>query len=507
MMLSVLLAVLKLGTPFGDGMVLQRDRPVPVWGWDEPGASVTVSFAGASRTATADTNGYWRIDLSPMPASAESRDLVVAEVKGKSETGSCARASSLTQTIKQSNNLTIVLSDILVGEVWFASGQSNMECPLWWKNPRFRDAEGSMIMQMIDRPQIRFCKGAVWRASDTPKRLADSYKTNWLKFNYHNLIEVNGSFSAVASYFALDLHLALGIPIGVVGCYWGGTPIEPWIPDAGWTPADAELRAFSEGRNEQFRRPGRAWNEMVESWCPMAMRGFLWYQGCANASRYKTYRQLMHALYRGWSTRFENKDLRINFVQLAPYCKEPWGFKDIAYMQEEQAAYEREEPNATMVVINDVGCLTDIHPNDKRTVAHRLALQALRRDYGWKVKSESPTLREWTVEGTNVVMRFDHAEQLYLHNPDRGLQNGFELAGTNGIWKACSIRNFVWRNAEKTASEGAIEAGDTIVIMSPEVPKPKKLRYLHADPWYGGIHNEVGLPLGAFLVEKGDGER
>ncbi len=479
-------AAVTLGTPFSDGMVLQRGRNVPVWGWADAGEKVTVTFAGQTRTATAGADGKWRVDLAPMEASKESRTLEANGVK---------------------------VADVLVGEVWYCCGQSNTEFPLVGGSPRFRDRQGAMVAQVTYRPYIRFAYCSNYRISVEPKAKAD-YKVEWKQFTPENLSKPP-SFSAMGVYYALELYAALEIPIGMVGSYWGGTRAEPWTPREGFAatkgcepevayqPAVAaefkaeRMDALGYSRKTFRDQPMVLWNEMVAPWTPFAMRGFIWYQGCSNSGDYKRYDTVMHALYNGWAKCFENPDLKLYFVQLAP-----WGNAGIPYIQQAQAKFAAEEKNAGMAVINDIGNLRDIHPNEKEMVGKRLALHALKRDYGFTdIEADSPTLKEWKVEGDKFVLTFDHAKSLYVYNPDRSFANGFELAGEDGVFKPAKIVNRVQsqRGNGQVAYLGTLE-GAQIVVSADGVAEPKKLRYLYSAPWFGSIYNEVNLPLGSFHI-------
>ena len=478
-------AKVELAGAFSDGAVLQRGMRVPVWGKADPGEKVTVSFAGQSVAAVAGGEGSWRADLAPMKASAEGRSLVVSGDK------SSERA---------------VAEDVLVGEVWFCSGQSNTELTLVGGSPRFRDGKGAMRAQMTYKPQIRFCYQSDYRVSAKPKR-AFPTKPVWSKFTPENL-GGNHSFSAMGVYFALELHSALGVPVGIVGAYWGGTCVEPWTPKSGLESveltkplavaevlsSDAYNKAYEKTpeKKRPYRRPQdqprTLWNEMVSPWTPYAIRGFIWYQGCNNAGDGLAYADKMHALYNGWAKEFENPDLRLRFVQLAP-----WGNDKIALIQMGQAKFAAEEPHAKMAVINDLGNLADIHPNDKETVGQRLAVLSLKYDYGFDaIKADSPVVKSAKVEGDKIVLEFDHAESLYLYNPDRSLKAGLEICGADGEWKPGEIKNL---KGDKGLVNGA-----KLVVAAEGVSEPKKIRYLHTRPWFGCIYNEVNLPLGAFEV-------
>ena len=505
-----LFAKVELATPFSDGMVLQRERAVPVWGSAEPGKKVSVSFAGATVGTTAAADGAWRVDLPAMPASKESRVLRVAEC----EPGILWDTETDVAEVK----------DVLVGEVWMCAGQSNTECPIWGGNPRYRDGWGAMTLTSVDKPFVRLVKtprvasttprrgfGADWRKM-TPKL----FKAEWRKMTPEMMDfwrEKDAPMpSAMGYYYALELANALDVPVGLVDCSWGGTNIDAWTPRSGyaglkgldaerdwkmveekdWT--DADKRGVIGGFHQQ---PSAIWNGMVAAYAPMACRGFIWYQGCNNAREPQRYANKMHALYNGWAKEFENPGMKLYFVQLAP-----WGFEGIASIQMAQAKFEAEEPNAAMAVINDVGNLRDIHPNDKRTVAKRLSLHALRRDYGWdSVRDNSPTLRSWKVKDGAFVLTFNDADSLYVYNPDWSLDVGFEVCGADGAWKPAKIRNFMEFPAGGggTWRDGKV-AGGELVVGSDEVKSPVKLRYLHSRPWFGALYSDAALPLGAFEI-------
>ena len=501
-------AKVTMGTPFADGMVLQRGRTVPVWGWADPGGVVTVTFAGQKLKTTAGADGKWRVDLAAMDASKESRTLTVSA--WNSATARWTNMWGVFATQPKDDLVTI--KDVLVGEVWYCCGQSNTELPLVGGSPRFRDRQGSMVAQVTYRPYVRFAYCSNYKISAEPKARAD-YKVEWKKFTPETLSQ-GSNFSAMGVYYALELYAALEIPVGIVGSYWGGTRAEPWTPregfvatkgcepEAAYKPVakDVFKTEVTKSLPKQLGRPHDQpmvlWNEMIEPWTPCAMRGFIWYQGCSNAGQHDRYATIMHALYNGWSKRFENPGLKLYFVQLAP-----WGTPIIPHIQEAQAKFAAEEKNAEMAVINDIGNLHDIHPNEKEMVAKRLALHALKRDYGFdKIEDRSPTLKSWKIEGNKFVLSFDNAESFYIYNPDRSLSNGFELAGADGVFKPAKIVNVVESKRNGKPYYSGPISGPHIVVAADGVTEPKKLRYLYSSPWFGSVYNQVNLPLGAFHI-------
>ena len=494
-----LFAKIELATPFADGMVLQREMDVPVWGKADAGKKVVVSFANARAETVAAADGSWSVKLPKMAASKESRVLRVAE---------CAAG-----WLWDDETDAVELQDVLVGEVWMCSGQSNTDCPIWGGGPRYRDGWGAMMLASTDKPFVRLVKTPLV-ASAEPRY---GYKATWMKMTPAMLDGFKKGQrmpSAMGYYYALELANALDIPIGLVDSSWGGTNIDAWTPRSGYeglTGLDAERDWKNVGAKEWtdamrkgpiggwIQQPSALWNGMVAAYAPMACRGFIWYQGCHNAGEYARYCNKMHALYNGWAKEFKNPALKLYFVQLAP-----WGYTGIANIQMAQAQFDQEEPNAGMAVINDVGNLHDIHPNDKRTVAKRLSLHALRRDYGWtSVRDNSPTLKSWKVEGDAFVLSFNDAEGWYVYNPDRSMAVGFEVCGADGAWKPAKIRNLVESKGRKgnLQYQGPVEGKD-LVIAADGVKEPVKLRYLHSAPWFGSLYSDACLPLGAFAIEK-----
>ncbi len=480
--LSCAFADVRLATPFADGMVLQRGARVAVWGTADAGEKVSVEFAGQKAEATAGADGKWLVRLEPMEASKEGRVLKANGAK---------------------------ISDVLVGEVWFCCGQSNTELPLVGGNPHFSDREGRLVAATTNLRNVRFAYASNYRWSAVPRDRAQ-YPVAWKAFTPENLGS-GPSFSAMGVYFALEIHNAIGIPVGIVGAYWGGTRVEPWTPACGFETVasckrfgtqalldPAAYKAQKDAGKVNFRiqdQPRVLWNEMVAPWTPFAIRGFIWYQGCSNAGEGHGYADKMHALYNGWAKEFKNPDLKLYFVQLAP-----WGFDKIATIQEGQAIFAAAEKNAGMAVINDRGNLADIHPNDKETVGQRLALLALKRDYGFtNIKADSPTLKSWKIEGDKFVLSFNDVESWYLYNWDWAVTSGFEIAGEDGKFVPAKIDNLKVKEQKGYRSNGVIEGKD-LVIRAEGVAQPKKLRYLFSRPWYGALHNEADLPLGAFHI-------
>ena len=482
-----LYAKMEMGAPFADGAVLQRGMPVNVWGFADPSAKVTVSFGGASASGVADANGKWRVKLPKMEADAMPRTLVA-----------------------ECGDERIAVKDVLVGEVWIASGQSNMDCPLVGKNTRYRDRQGSLVAQMTHKPQVRYLiSSGGWRRHPLERA---QQPLAWKEFIPSNLMD-NRSCSAVAAYFALDLHSALSVPVGIVCAHVGGTNIDAWTPAEG-TASRPELKDVSQWTyydksnwptnfnkypwKSPAQQPAVLWNGLVAPLAPYSCRGMIWYQGCHNFpdGEWQRYCSKMHALFNGWKLKFENDDFVIRFVQLGT------GFSTLCQMQ---AKFEREQPAAAMAVICDISNVYDIHPWEKASVGHRLAVHALRRDYGFTgISDNSPSVNKVMRDGTNIVVVCRDAKGLYLYNSDRSLNNNFEIAGADGKWKRARIVNIVPSRKPQggvNTNGGEITSPDRIVLCADGIDAPSKVRYFFSAPYHGSIYNEVNLPLGPFEAE------
>ena len=494
-------AALELGAPFSDGVVLQREMKVPVWGTATAGNEVMVSFAGGKSTATVGTDGRWLVRLPEMAASKEGRELVVTE----------REPGWFGSTVD-----TKTVGDVLVGEVWFACGQSNTECPIWHDgNSRYRDGKGAMMTAMTRLPCVRCVKTP--RVYGAPDR--NKLRARWLKFVPENFVAGPGEshwklLSGVAWYYARELYLALDVPVGIIDSSIGGTNIDAWTPRAGYEGCDPSIRPTADYKlhfgkewkkecatkviTNAHQQPTVLFNAMVWDYAPMAMRGLIWYQGCHNAGESELYCAKMHALYAGWSRVFENPDLKLYFAQLAPW-ETSWLGLCMA-----QTKFAEEERNAAVAVTADVGNFDDIHPNDKETVAQRLALHALKRDYGFAIpEDDSPVAKGLTVKDGVATVAFDHVKTWYVYNRDMSLGAPFELAGTNGVWKAAKLVE-CGRRFENWQTFGLIEHPE-LHLKSDEVAEPVAVRYMGRDRTVTTLYNQASLPLGPFelaLEEK-----
>ena len=483
-------AALTPATLFSDHCVLQRGKKVPVWGKADPGAAVTVAFAGQEKKAKADGNGRWRVDLDPLEVSCEPREM---------------RISADGTTHEE-----IVLKDVLVGVVWLCGGQSNMTFAMW-PTPRVaaqagREMNGYYDVMLTEAPLVRGVKmPQCWSAEEK-----DHDTLKWFAFTPAN--DKDGmAFSGAAWHFAIRLNQALKIPVGVIESAWGGSCIETWIPPDGYAasenfkdlatrtistkPTPAQIAGAKKlGRKPSMHQQARAcWNAMIYPLAPYGIEGAIWYQGCANRGRWKQYYEMLTALRTGWSKRFEVADMPFFLCQITPYG---YGFKTEeadpgeVQIREEMERFGRSNGNNVgCAILSDVGELDCIHPGDKRTVGTRLAALALNRIYGRKdLKCDAPVFDKavLSADGKRVTLSFHHVDGWCMKGK---YEPRFELAGTNGTY---------------VAAKSTIKADvKTIDLQVPDGMKPSQVAYMRRGCVHGFLKNEAGLPLGPFrgLVE------
>ncbi len=471
---------------FQDHAVLQRDKPVPVWGRADPGERVTVAFKGQSVAATADADGRWMVYLEPVEASAEPAELTLT---GKN---------------------TVTIRDVLVGEVWLASGQSNME----WSVTRSADAEKEIAAARF--PLIREFNAARTSAMEPADTVAGAWKIC--------SPESAGDFSAVAYHFARSLHRRLGVPVGIVNSTWGGTAIETWTDartlraTAAWPAIDARwqegLAVFEERKvnhplemaawreaEEKARAaktpnplpwprapvgpgtpyaPAGLFNGMIAPLQPYALRGFLWYQGESDWRRPAEYAQLFPAMIGAWRAQWGADDLPFNFVQLAGYQvpDDPSG-RGWAWLREAQTA-ALALPATGMAVAIDIGDPKDIHPRNKQEVGRRLALLARTGVYELPGDAHGPVFASAQREGAALRVRFRHVTDGLT--AEKKPPQALEVAGAD--------RKFY-------PAAGRIER-DTLIVSAPEVREPVAVRYAWSNHPEANLFGGNGLPVAPF---------
>lgn len=508
-------AEVELSQLFADHMVIQRDTQASVWGWADPGERVAVSSSWGERAeAIANAKGKWLLRIQTPPATTEPQTLSIV---GEND-----------------QDATFTLSDVLVGDVWIASGQSNME---------FRQHQ-SLQPNEEDRdyPNIRtFNLNHV--ATDIPQERIPLNHT-WIGCSARDAHH----FSAAALYFARRIYNETGVPIGLLSCSWGGMPIERFIPAAGfarspelkeisdqiaildpstpegdaayaetleaydaWLPkAKAALAAgeYPEPAPEmptvlgswQTREATRIYNGMIHSLIPYAVKGAIWYQGEANMGHdIALYPAKKKALVETWREFFESGEFPFYFVQLAGFQvsnNQPQGGDGFAPMREAQRQC-LQIPNTGMAVAIDVGNPHDIHPKNKQDVGIRLAQIALHNDYGKDIVSSGPLYKSMEVHGHEIALSFENvgsglmaATKNGLDAPvpqsSQGLQH-FAIAGSDQVWH--------WAQASIK--------GDQVIVSAPEVLNPVAVRFAYtATPEQFNFYNKDGLPASPFKTDN-----
>ena len=450
---------------FSDNMVLQRERPVPVWGWADPGEKVTVTFAGQTKTAAADKNGKWMVRLDAMKPSAKGQTLVVTSDR----------------TTKKKSP---VFSDVLVGEVWICSGQSNME----WL---VRQSEGAdeASQRAKKYSQIRFL--TVPRTeSAVPLREVNA---KWVTCSPETVAKCSG----VAFFFGERLHKDLNVPIGLIVSSWGGSGIRSWMPSESfsqfpYTKKEAVLAAKNKPAPavppiEKVAVKGRTqsamFNGMIAPLIPYAMRGVIWYQGESNGLDGMGYRDMTEAMLTSWRNRWGDDPFPFYYVQICTFF---WYGTDyhLLDMWEAQTACLK-IPNTGMVTTSDISQPWTWHPRNKFDVGNRLALWAMAKDYGKKnIICSGPMYTSVKFAGNKAIVTFDHAAKGLKSLDGKPLTN-FMLSG----------KDKVFYNAEATID------GDTVMVTSKEVPKPVAARCGWVQTSESNLGNSAGLPVMPFRTD------
>lgn len=471
-------AALQLSNIFSDHMVLQRDQAVAIWGWADSQQMVTVRFADQVVSVKSTENGAWLVQLDPLEASDKGRDL---QVKCQGD--------------------KVRLQNVVVGDVWHASGQSNMAMTLSAVATRLPLANQHLIAAEL--PLIRFRRVRDAAALEPSEDLKQ--RASWTVC----APETAGSFSAVAFYFARKLHTELDVPIGIIDTSRGGTPIEPYIPRAAFAAHPTLRRELELGDQDDLsglrRLPGGV-RARDENWLParlfhsrlapirrLAVRGAIWYQGESNSGNGedpRDYQHKMHALITGWRTAFDAPSLPFYFVQLPGSGAGPgWPF-----LREQQRLAAR-LPHTAMVVTIDL-IDDDIHPANKVDVGERLGLAALSQEYGQDLVFSGPRFERVEIVDGLAVVYFSQAEKGLMaatkdgvsaprESPQAALSH-FELADSDGRWHKST----------------AIVRGQTVSVRCDGLANPIAVRYAYAvSPDQCILYNRAGLPASPFCSE------
>lgn len=485
---SAALADVRLPSLISDHMVLQRSQAAPIWGWADAGETVTVGIAGQSHTVQAGADGRWKVVLDRIE-----------------------KAGPHTLTVKGKNSLTV--SDVLAGEVWLGSGQSNMAWTVAASN-HFEQEKAAATL-----PQIRMFTVA----RKTALLPQDECKGKWEVCSP----ETVGAFSATAYFFGRELHKQLKVPVGLINSSVGGTPVEAWtsyelqqqrselkpLLDSwsqrastynlatamaayekqmtGWRAAAAKARA--EGKTAprapqkpvnplyQTHYPGGLFNAMIAPLVPYAIRGAIWYQGESNAStaeRGELYGLQLSLMVEEWRQRWGQGDFPFAWVQLPNFTTPATGWPEVRESMLKTLAL----PNTGMTTNMDIGEHKDIHPKNKQDIGLRLSYWARANVYGDEVEWSGPLPAEHRVHSDSIEVRFKHAEGLAAKG---GELRGFEVAGADKQWKPAKARI----------------VGRRVIVSSDAVKKPVAARYSWASDPDGNLVNGAGLPASPFRTQ------
>jgi len=487
-------AELRLPAIIGDHMVLQQKLANPIWGWDTPGTKVTVTFGGQVKTGEAGPDGKWTVKLDPLPANEQPQTLTV--------TGTSKRE----------------VQDVLVGEVWMCSGQSNMGFTLAgdWNGDLEAAASRLPNLRLIKVPQVG------------TQELQDDFKGEWRP----STPESARNFSAVGFFYGRYLHQILGVPVGLIDNAWGGSAAEAWVrreslekdprfarlmestakreayleSDAARTNYEAQLvrwrRAVERARAAQKAtprrpaspqqwlkgnaRPGNIFAGVLYPTLGYGIKGVIWYQGESNAGRAYEYADLFPFLIQQWRKEWHQGDFPFYWVQLADFRAEKPepGESDWAELREAQTKTLK-LPNTGQAVIIDLGEGKDIHPKNKRDVAARLVRWALVKDYGMDFPYRSPEFKSMEIEGNKITLRFDcFGSGLRTFDVNEAI--GFAVCGENKVWH--------W-------AKGTVKGADEVEITCDAVEKPIAVRYAWADNPVCNLFSKEGLPVTPFRTD------
>ena len=488
-------ADVRLPAVIGDNMVVQQGMAVPIWGWADPDEAVTVNFLGQSKAAKAAACGKWMLKLDPVQAGGPH-----------------------TITIQGKN--TIVLRNVLIGEVWLCSGQSNMQ----WTVANSNNSEEEI--KAAGYPRIRLITVPV-KGTQEPQQ---DFQGQWAECSPQTV----GGFSAAGYFFGRELYKNLDTPIGLIHCSWGGSSCEAWVKRAvleadpqyqpllerwdgvaktynaekvkaafekqlaNWKEKAAAAKAEGKQAPPPPRNPGNPltgqhrpanlYNGMLLPLMPYAIRGAIWYQGESNASRAYQYRHLFPLMIQNWRRDWDQGDFPFHFVQLANFkaVKQEPGESDWAELREAQTM-TLQLPKTGQAVIIDIGEADDIHPRNKQDVGRRVALCALAQDYGKDLVYSGPIYKSMEKKDGAMVLRFDHVGGGLVAKD--GPLKGFAIAGND--------KKFVWADAKID--------GDTIIVSSPQVADPAAVRYAWADNPVCNLYNQDGLPACPFRTDDWPG--
>lgn len=443
-------AQISLPAVFTDHMVLQQKSEVPVWGWGTAGGTIKVVGSWAPKdTATAVilSDGSWKTTLKTAAAGGP-------------------------YTLYILGNENCELKDVMLGEVWLCSGQSNME----W-TPMYGIDKQDEEIAAANYPDIRFFH--------IPKRGADTPQNNCEASWATCTPDVMKNTSAVAYFFGRDLQKELNVPVGLIVSAWGGTAAEVWVPEE-MVMNNPQIRDVMPDNPNPWRpeKPGVLYNQMIHPIVPFGLAGAIWYQGESNRDHPDSYGILMKTMIESWRKDFK-KDLPFYMVQIAPFNYNA-GDNGAALVREHQEWVARTVPNTGMVAIPDcVADINNIHPTDKQSVGLRLANMALGKTYGRLATGfESPMFNGMTINKNKAVISFLHADK-GLMCKDKQI-TGFRIAGADGVFEPAKAKI----------------KDNTVIVTSPQVKNPVAVQYCFDDATIGNLFSKEGLPVAPFRSDR-----
>jgi sialate O-acetylesterase len=470
-------------------MVLQQMSDVLIGGSADPGETVTVTFRGQTAKTTAGNEGGWSVTL---------------------KSGSAGGPETMTIT---GNNNKLEYKNVLIGEVWVCSGQSNMEQSINGSD----DGDKKYALSAPHNPALRMFQV---RKSPMAKPQSATAGT-WVEADP----KVVGNWTAVGYFFGRDLQEKLKVPVGLIQSAWGGTRAEAWTSPGGLSASprfEPEMEAFRKLTRDPDpakvakaasnpNAPSVLYNGMIQPLVSYRIRGVIWYQGESNAGAAYAYRELFPLMIRDWRHHWIGGNFSFYFVQLAPFTDirpEP-GESSWAELREAQLLTLKKEPRTGMAVITDCGNEYDIHPTPKRPIGERLALLARARDYGEKVLDSGPSLKDMKIEGNKAILRFDNVGKgLVARELVPTLERKDKQGKVHAAWRvregsvAGKLMGFTVCGSDKKFhdADARIE-GDTIVVTCNAVAEPVAVRYGWADHPLCNLYNAEGLPASPFRTD------
>lgn len=485
---------------FGDHMVLQQNQKIRVWGWATPGEKVTVTLGKSQAVATADQSGDWKVELPPRKADNKPLQLTIAGPENQ-----------------------LKFEDVLMGEVWLCSGQSNMGWPV------SNSFDSDLVALSANHPRLRLIS-VPQVGTQKPQK---NFNGQWQKCTPDSV----KSFSAVGFYFGRQLHQILDIPVGLIDNAWGGSACEAWVRRdlleadptykellarwketeqnydaeaaqakyqtqlAKWQTAAAQARKSGKPVPRRPRaprnpltgqhRPANLYNGVLKPIIGFPIQGAVWYQGESNAGRAYQYRTLFPLMIQNWRDEWGMGDFAFYWVQLADFRdeKEHPAESDWAELREAQTMTMSKLENTGEAVIIDVGESSDIHPRKKLTVGKRLARWALAKQYGYEIAYRSPLFKSMEIKNNKAVLTFDHVGS-GLRNYDFREIKGFTIAAESGEFQPANAR---------------IVGKDKVEVWANQVKKPTAVRYAWADNPVCNLISREGLPVTPFRTDQRPG--